>query len=54
MAGNIRNSRTTQPRRRARQARALARFEILPNREQDQKYLERKLIEKTALVKAVG
>jgi hypothetical protein len=50
MTGNIRNSRTTHPRKAARRQRASERFYIKADRaDRDVAYLQRKCVEATAL-----
>lgn len=50
MAGNIRNQRTTHPRKAARRERAAQRFQIDPVRaSMDKVYRERKMVEQQAL-----
>lgn len=53
MAGNIRNSRTTHPKRKARQVRAFHRFYTLDSRSGDTSYQLRKSEEYTALRRVV-
>jgi len=49
MAGNVRNARTTHPRKTARRERAAARFSIKHQRMGDEKYMTAKSIEAKAL-----